>query len=230
MTWTTFPVGSSAKMDLYVERPGAPKAPAVIVLQEIFGVNAHIRDVAKRVAALGYVAVAPDLFHRSQARFEGRYEDFASSRALAQKTTPDELEADLRATHEWLQQDAQVDGQRVAAWGFCMGGRVALRAAVLLPLRAAVSFYGGVADTMWSQLSQISGPVLLAWGGLDSHLGPAVRRKLADALAEAKKTYVDVVFSDAEHGFFCDHRASYNEKAATVAWATTSAFLAAHLR
>jgi carboxymethylenebutenolidase len=157
------------------------------VLQELFGVNANIRDVAKCVAGLGYVAVAPELFHRTAIRFEGPYDDFSISMPHAQKMTAEGLEADLRAVHDWVGRDDQANGERVAAWGFCMGGRVALLAQAILPLRAAVSLCGGVTDTLLPQLPRLSGPVLLVWGGLDKHLGPVTQRRLVDALKEAKK-------------------------------------------
>ncbi len=229
MTWTSIPAGSGTEMDLYVERPAAAQAPAILVLQEIFGVNANIRAIAKRVAAAGYVAVAPDLFHRSARRFEGDYADFSTSMPHAQKMKAPDIEADLRGVHAWLTADAQADETRVAAWGFCMGGRLALVANAILPLKAAVSFYGGVTDTLFPYIPSLSGPSLLAWGGKDQHIGPAQQRKLVDALREAGKPYVDVEFGEADHGFFCDARGAFHPESARQAWALTKTFLEIHL-
>jgi carboxymethylenebutenolidase len=225
MSWTPTIPGTEDAMDLWVERPTQERAPAVIVLQELCGVNSHIRDVARRVAGLGFLAVAPDLFHRSAKRFEGSYDDMAPSLEQAQQMTPAGLVADLRAVEGWLAADAQVDESRVAAWGFCMGGRVALRANIVLPLRGAVSFYGGTSDAVQGDLASSHGPLLLAWGGRDLHIASAMRRSLVGALLEAKKTYVDLEFGDAGHGFFCDERSSYHPASARQAWAITRAFL-----
>jgi carboxymethylenebutenolidase len=144
--------------------------------------------------------------------------------------TPQGLVTDLIALRAWLVSDAQADEQRTAAWGFCMGGRVALRANIVLPLRAAASFYGGASDELLADTPKHSGPLLLAWGGRDAHASPAMRRALVEALTASKKAYVDVEFSEAEHGFFCDERASYHEPSARVAWAMMQGFLEERLR
>jgi carboxymethylenebutenolidase len=225
MSWAPASRSVEDAMDLWIERPTRERAPAVIVLQEVCGVNSHIREVARRVAGLGFVAVAPDLFHRSAKHFEGCYDDMGPSIGHAQQMTPPRLVADLRAALAWLAADAQVDERRVAAWGFCMGGRVALRANIVLPLRGAVSFYGGTSDAIQADLTSSHGPLLLAWGGRDSHISSAHRRSLVGALSEAKKAYVDLEFGDAGHGFFCDERSSYHPASARQAWAITRAFL-----
>jgi carboxymethylenebutenolidase len=230
MSWTSIPVGDKDSMDLWVQRPPAPQAPVVLVLQEICGVNSHLRDVARRVADIGYLAVAPDLFHRTAKRFEGAHDDLAPSVVHARQMTPDGLVDDLRAVHAWIVGDVQADEQRIAAWGFCMGGRVALRANIVLPLRGAASFYGGVSDVLLAESAKHHGPLLLAWGGRDSHASVAMRRSLVEALAAANKAYVDVEFSDAEHGFFCDERESYHAASANIAWAMIKTFLRDRLR
>jgi len=226
MSWTPASPGARESMDLWVVRPTkVGTAPAVIVLQELWGVNSHIRDVARRVSDIGFVAVAPDLFHRSAKRFEGSYDDMTPSLEHARRMTPGELTMDLRAVEAWLAADPQVDERRVAAWGFCMGGRVALRANILLPLRGAVSFYGGTSDAIQADIAGSHGALLLAWGGRDPHLPGTMRRALVGALSEAKKTYVDLEFGDADHGFFCEERSSYHPASARQAWAITRAFL-----
>jgi carboxymethylenebutenolidase len=229
MAWTTIGVDDGTRMDVYVERPPAERAPAVIVLQEIFGVNSHIRHVTRRVSELGYVAVAPDLFHRAQPRFEGRYDDVPAARDVAMTTQRPALEADLRAVHAWLSADAHVEPTRIAAWGFCYGGRVALRAAVQLPLCATISFYGGMFDGFLDEVRHIHGAVLLAWGGQDHNIPASVRRSLVDALAAEKLSYVNVVFGDAVHGFCCEDRGSYHAPSARQAWELARAFLSAHV-
>lgn len=229
MPWTSIGVDDGSAMDVYVERPRDERVPAVIVVPEIFGVNGHIRDVVRRVAELGYVAVAPDLFHRGVRRFEGRYDEVAAARAHAHALARPALEADLRAVYKWLAADAQAEESRLAAWGFCFGGRVALRAAVVLPLRATISFYGGMFDDFLDEVRHIHGAVLTTWGGLDPIIPTATRHALAEALAAEKLSYVDAVFGDATHGFFCDDRGSYHEPSARQAWELARAFLATHV-
>jgi len=229
MTWTSVSVADASTLDAWIEHPTAARAPAVIVLQELAGVNAFIREVARRVAALGYVAIAPDLFHRSARRFEGDYGDPAAGLAHARALTPAGVAADLEATHAWLAADPRSDATRVAAWGFCMGGRVAHRANLVLPLAAAVSFYGSW-PTEPDDVARLRAPMLLAWGGRDPHLAPAARRAFVDALAAADKPYVDVVFGEADHGFCCEHHpAAYHAASARIAWALAATFLAEHL-
>jgi carboxymethylenebutenolidase len=221
-------VGDGSRMALYVARPAEAKAaPVVIVLQEAFGLNGHIRDIADRCAREGYVAVAPELFHRSAEHgFEGSYDNFEAVMQHYQAVTDSGLEADLKATLQWLRADAQSDAGRVAALGFCMGGRAAFVANAVLPLGAAVAFYGGgIAPGSLSHAEQQHGPLLLVWGGLDTMIDLQQRRAVGDALRAAQKTFVELEYSDADHGFFCDQRASYHPLAATEAWALTVAFL-----
>ena len=224
MSWISVTSGDGTVMDLWVERPAAATASVVLVIQEVTGVNSHIRNVARRVAELGYVAVAPDLYHRTVTHFEGSYDDLAPAVAHAKAMVPANLVADLHAVYQWVVNDAQADDGRVVAWGFCMGGRVALRANMLLPLRGAVSFYGGASPELLADVGRSHGPILLAWGGRDAHITYETRRSLVEALAKARKSYVDVEFSEAEHGFFCDERASYHVPSARQAWALTQTF------
>jgi carboxymethylenebutenolidase len=221
-------VDDQTEMALFVARPvGIKKAPALIVLQEAFGLNGHMRHVTERCARAGYLAVAPELFHRSAAHgYEGSYEDFSTVMTHYQAVTEVGLEADLQATLKWLQADSQYDAPRIAALGFCMGGRAAFFANAILPLRAAVCFYGGgIAATLLPRAAQQHGPLLLVWGGLDQHIDLQQRRTIADALREAQKEFIELEYSNADHGFFCDERPSYNANAASESWALTLAFL-----
>jgi carboxymethylenebutenolidase len=229
-------VDDGTTMRAYVARPAAGGAlPGLIVGQEAFGVNAHIRDVTERFAKQGYAAIAPELFHRTAgAGFEARYDDFPSVMPHMQALRHPQVEADLRATHAWLAAGASGGGAPISAVGFCMGGFVAFLAALTLPVACAVSFYGGgiapspMRPGLLDRVSELRAPVMLIWGGRDKHLGPDVIRSVTDALRAAEKTFVNVEFSDADHGFFCDVRPSYNPVAAAEAWPLTLAFLAAH--
>ncbi len=221
-------VPGAPPMRAYVARPssGGPH-PGLIVFQEAFGVNRHIRNVTDRFAAQGYVAVAPELFHRTAPpRFEGDYKSFASVTPHYQAVTNEAAEADIRATYEWLHSNRHVNPDRISCVGFCMGGKVAFLANAVVPMRAAVSYYGGgIAQTLLDRAATIHGPALLFWGGLDKHITADHRSAVTHSLDAEKKTYVNVVFSDADHAFFCDERSSYNPDAARQSWALTLEFL-----
>ena len=222
--FTSVHVSDGTEMRVYVARPASSgKSPAILVFQEAFGVNSHIRDVAERFAKRGYIAAAPELFHRTAPGFEGRYDDFDSVRKHIGALTTEGLEADVRATYEMVK-----GASRVVCVGFCMGGRVSFIANSVVPLSASVGFYGSVPPDLLSRASRQSGPNLLFWGGLDKHIGEEQRSALRQALTNASKPFVETLFSFADHGFFCDERSSYNPDAARDAWALTTSFLDAH--
>lgn len=219
-------VPQAPPMNAFVAGPPGPGPhPGLILCQEAYGVNAHIRDVAARFAREGFVTIAPELFHRTAPGFEGRYDNFEEARPhLGALTTP-ALEADLRATYGWLTGNAAVVRGRIHAVGFCVGGRVAFLANLVLPVASSASFYGGgMVPEYVSRVGDTHGPALFFWGGLDTHIGTDAPRALSDALKAAGKTYLHVEIADANHGFFCDQRAAYNPLAAREAWALTLAF------
>jgi carboxymethylenebutenolidase len=221
-------VPGTPDMGAYVARPEDTSAhPGLMVFQEAFGVNAHIRDVTERFAREGYVAIAPELFHRTAPPgFEASYGDFPSIKPHREPLTADALEADIRATYEWLRSSARVKAHVISSVGFCLGGRVSFLANSVFPLQAAVSFYGGgIAPDLLDRATRLSGPMLLFWGGLDKHITAEHHRAICDALTAQQKSYVNVEFSRADHGFFCDQRAAYQPRSAREAWALTLEFL-----
>jgi carboxymethylenebutenolidase len=215
-------------MAAYVARPSAPgRHPGLMVFQEAFGVNSHIRNVTERFAGQGYVAIAPELFHRTApAGFEGDYQDFPSVMPHYQALTNEAAEADIRAVYDWLTSSPNVRADQISSVGFCMGGRISFLANTVVPLRSGVSFYGGgIAQTLLDRASQLHGPTLLIWGGLDKHISAEHRKAVTDALNAETKPFVNVEFSQATHGFFCDERGAYQPHAARQAWAFTLEFL-----
>ena len=214
-------------MAAYIARPqGGGRRPGLIVLQEAFGVNAHIRDVTDRFAREGFTAIAPELYHRTAQGFEGRYDDFPSVRPHYQAVTSETLAADLTAAHSWLIERGGVAEGNSAAIGFCMGGRAAYLAASHLPLKAAVSFYGaGIAPGLLDRASRVRAPLLLVWGGRDKNIPPEQITSVTDALGAAGKPFVNAVFSEADHGFFCDAKPAYHAASAADAWALALQFL-----
>ena len=230
------PVSDGTTMGAFIARPAGDSPQAgILVFQEAFGVNAHIRDVCGRLAGEGFIALAPELYHRTAPGFEGRYDDFNSILPHIQALTEAGLEADIRAAYQALIAEPRLDRSRVVSIGFCMGGRISFLADSILPLRASVSLYGGgiapnpMTPGLLGRAKDLHAPILMFWGGLDKHITPEQHRAVVDALRAAQKPFVNVEFSQADHGFFCDARPSYNPVAAKHAWGLTLAFLRTHL-
>ena len=206
---------------------GVAARGAIVLLQEIFGVNAHIRDVAERYAAQGYRVCAPALFTRVQAGVDLGYDAGAMQQARALKAAAEALAApgvlaDVQAAIDHL---ARAGAGKVAVIGFCWGGLLAWRAACVLEgLAAAVAYYGGGMTGAQEAARQPRVPVLAHFGARD----PWIPVDGVHALARAHPG-VQVQLYDADHGFHCDQRASYDAAAAALAGERTLAFLARHL-
>jgi len=229
--WTTLKV-NDLKMDLFVCKPKSTKAmPALIILQEAFGVNGHIQEVTKRFAGEGYYTVAPDLFHRSAgARFLASYDNLESAMPHMKALTLEGLTKDLQSVFYFLQDLNEVNPELIGSVGFCMGGRVSFFTNSILPLKAAISFYGGsIVPDLLPLAAKQNAPLLLFWGGQDTYISKNDRQKLNEALHQADKNFVEVEFSQANHGFFCNERKSFNSQAAIQSWQLTLAFLKSHL-
>ena len=136
--YVTLPVDDGTSMRGYVAHPAAPPSRGVIVCQEAFGVNPHIRDVTERFARQGFLSIAPELYHRTAPGFEGRYDDFPSVMAHMKALTDAGMAADLRAAYSWLTKNGGRGDFPVAAVGFCMGGRAAILTALTVPVACAV--------------------------------------------------------------------------------------------
>jgi carboxymethylenebutenolidase len=221
-----FPVYASGRTD-------APRA--VIVLQEAFGVNNHIRGVADRFADEGYLAVAPQLFHRDGSP-EIAYDDFASAMPFMANLSAQGLTNDLNATTDFLA-TLGFHAPNIAALGFCMGGTVSFFAATLGTVGAAASFYGGgVATGRFGlpALVELAADLTCPWLGLYGDLDQSIPVEQVEALRVATNavsvTTEIVRYADAGHGFHCDARPeSFNDAAASDARARALAFFAAHL-
>ena len=221
--WVDLAVDDGTAMRAYVARPEGTPSRGLLVFQEAFGVNAHIRDVTERFAARGFLAIAPELFHRTAPGFDCAYSEFAKAQPQLAAITEAGLDADTRAAYAWLERHGV--GGNTASVGYCLGGRVSFVANSGLPLKAAVSYYGGRIPTVLHRAPTLAAPMLFFWGGLDHHIPEAQRHAVIKGVREADKTYADVVFSNADHGFFCDARPSYHPASAAQAWAMTLAFL-----
>ncbi|GAB3857356.1 dienelactone hydrolase family protein [Hymenobacter terrigena] len=229
--FVTLPVADGTEMRAYTAFPSnTGPVPGIILLQEAFGVNHHIRSVADRLAAAGYAVVAPELFHRTAAPgLEVAYTDFASAAPHFQGITVEGLTADLQAAHAWLTAQALVQADKIGSIGFCLGGRVSFLANAVLPLAAGVSYYGGGTQILKDRASALHATHLFFWGGLDTHIKKEYIEEVTEALDAAQKPYINTVISYADHGFNCDERPSYHPEAAKEAWALTLAFFAEKL-
>ena len=234
--WVTVPT-ADGPMRIFCARPAEAVAPAaaVLVLQEAFGVNDHIQDVARRVAAQGYLALAPELFHRTGGGTVD-YADHTNAMALIGAITPAQIDTDASAVIEHLRAQEDIPVERTAVLGFCFGGRAAVTMATAVPgLAATVAFYGpGVVagpHAVLDRMANITGPVLMLIGDQD----PTIPAEHVAALrATSDGTGVDVqveLFPGAGHAFHCDARpAMYDAEAATKAWDLTTSLLARTLR
>lgn len=202
--------------------------PAIVVIQEIFGVNAHIREVTEKIAKEGYVAIAPAIYQRLAPGFAVGYseEDLKLGRYYKEQTKASELLSDIQATINYLKTLPTVKGDKFGCTGFCFGGHVSYLAATLTEIQATASFYGGGIATTTpgggeptiTMTPQISGTIYCFFGTED----PLIPIEQADQIeAELQKHQIkhQVFRYKADHGFMCDHRSSYNAEAAADAWA-----------
>ena len=224
--FVTLPVADGTEMRAYTAFPATTgPVPGIILLQEAFGVNHHIRSVADRLAQAGYAVVAPELFHRTaEPGLEIPYSDFASAMPHFGAVSPEGLTADLQAAHAWLTSQTLVIADKIGSIGFCLGGRVSFLANAVLPLAAAVSYYGGGTHLLKDRAADLHAPHLFFWGGLDEHISKEHIAEVTAAVDAAGKPYINTVISYADHGFHCDERPSYHPEAAAEAWAMTLAF------
>ncbi len=219
-------VADGGSMRAWFAQPKEAAKAGLMVFQEAFGVNSHIRSLTDRFAKAGYAAIAPELYHRSSPGFEGKYDDSAPSIALARQLTTEGLQHDIRATHGFLRERVNAN---IVCVGYCMGGRVSFLANTSVPVRAAVSYYGGGLDGVIDRAAECSAPMLFFWGEKDKHITGEHRQKVAKGMHASQHPSAQVTFSDADHGFFCDQRASYNPAAARLSWDLTLSYFEQYL-
>src|SRR5881296_837253 len=223
------PTPAGAMPAFLARPPGEGPAPAVLVIMEAFGLNAHIKDVARRLAAEGYVALAPDLYWRGGKGRTVRYDQLPEAIALMQSLKDPEIVSDLGGAVAYLERQASVRADRIGITGFCMGGRVAYLAACELAdkIKACAPFYGGGIPV--EKTAKLKCPVLAFFGEKDAFIPlESVEQLKAEARRHRKAVEV-IVYPGAGHGFFCNERASYQKAAAEDAWARLKKFFATHL-
>ena len=222
-------------MALYEATPDGEARAAVIVIQEAFGVNDHIQDVARRFAAEGYHAVAPALFHRAGGG-TAPYDDFTQVMPLYEGVSDDGILMDVDATIAHLEA-AGFPRAKIGIVGFCFGGRVTFLVSARRELGAGVGFYGGgIAAAgflpfppLIEEAATLRTPWLGLFGDLDQSIPVESVEELRTALGAAPVDAAIVRYPDAEHGFHCDARASYHDASAKDAWQRTLAWFGEHL-
>jgi carboxymethylenebutenolidase len=213
----------------YLALPPAGRGPGLVLFQEIFGVNAHIRAVAEQYALDGFVVLAPDVFWRQAPRVELGYEGAERERALAlmQGYTGEQALADIAASVGALRARPEVGSAKVGAFGYCMGGRLAYLAAATTDVNAAVAFYGGGIHMQLERAAAIRCPVQFHYAERDDHIPMTAVEQVRQAMA-GKGAEVHV-YPGAMHGFNCWARASYHAPSAALAHGRATAFLAGAL-
>jgi carboxymethylenebutenolidase len=225
------PLSDGGVMAGYLARPaGGSPAPGVIVYMEIFGINGHIREVTERVAAEGFVALAPDYFHRTGPGIELAYDDSGMAEGMKHlgQLKADTMISDANAAVDFLEARDDVQGKGIGAMGFCIGGHMTYLAACQTDIQAAASFYGGGiagpqgpggAPSTVSRTPNIKGRMLCLFGGQDAMIPQPQVDAIRKALEDAGTSHEVVVYPEADHGFNCDRRATYHKASADDAWA-----------
>ena len=211
------------KLGAYRADPSGKAKGGIVVIQEIFGVNHHIRAVCDRLAGEGYAALAPAVFDRQQPNFESGYtpDEIANARKFVANPDWGAMLRDVQAAIDELKKSGPV-----AIMGFCMGGTISFLAACKLSgLSAAVCYYGGQIAKNADEKPKV--PTLMHFGEDDASI------PMSDVALIKEKRGRDCeifVYSHAQHGFNCDERGSYNAEAAKLAWQRSMAFLAKNVK
>ncbi len=220
-TYVKLRAADGQEFSAYVARPAGEPIAGLVVVQEIFGVNPHIRSVADGYAKDGFLAVAPALFDRIQPGIELGYDgaDMQTALGLIPKLDTEKALADIAAAYEYA---GKTTGKKVGVIGFCFGGTLAWVSAARLHPAAAVGYYGGRIGNYVAEKPSAS--VMLHFGKLDTHIPAEEVEKVHAAHPD-----VEIYWYDAGHGFNCDARASYDAAAAKEARQRSLAFLKKNL-
>lgn len=216
--WIRLQAKDGHQFDAYRADPAGNSVGGVVIVQEIFGVTAHIRQVADGYAARGYVAIAPALFDRARPGTELAYADVAAGKEAQTKVTPQMALADIAAAIEALR-----TAGKVAVIGYCWGGTLAYFAACKLDIACAVSYYGGMIAKLGTE--KPAHPVQYHVGDRDMHIS----RDDVAAIRALDPDGVVHVYEGAGHGFNCNERADYHPENARLAEGRSIEFLRTHL-
>lgn len=220
---------AEGKFGAYLAIPHTQKGPGIVLIQEIFGVNEHIRSVAEQYAADGYLVIAPDLFWRSGHRIELTYDESGWKRAveLMNATDVGKAQKDIELAIDALKAQPGLDGG-IASIGYCFGGLLSYHTAANGLVDVAIAYYGGGIQNQLDRADEIEVPLLMHFGEQDSHIPLEAVEKIAERFDNNDNVEI-VVYPEAEHGFNCSHRDSYNQRAAAEAHGNTLIFLGMEL-
>ena len=212
---------------------GLDKKPAVVLLMEAFGLTPHIQDVATRIAEEGYVVLTLDLYYRELPDNKFSYEEVEQAMEMMYRMDfglP--VEGDIEAAIAFVKSQPDVLPERVGVIGFCLGGGLTFLAACKFSdeIAAAASFYGMVLDEWVEGISDIAVPIYLFYGGMDSFIPLERIQQIESRFQELAKDYRLKVYPNADHGFFCHERSSYNRYAAEDSWQELTRFFREHLQ
>nr|WP_297459097.1 dienelactone hydrolase family protein [uncultured Halomonas sp.] len=209
----------------YLALPPAGRGPGIVLIQEVFGINAHIRSVAEQYALDGYVVLAPDIFWRQEPGVELGYEgdDKEKAMALMKALDADQAVDDIADAVKTLRERPECEG-RVASLGYCLGGILAYRNALNAGVDAAVCFYpGGIANHL-DKADRVNVPVQFHFAGQDQHITDAHIEQTRQAFTGRDDVEVHV-YDEADHGFNCWARGAYDRHAAALSHGRTLVFL-----
>ena len=226
--YETIAATDGGTFEAYCAVPESGSGPGMLLFQEIFGINDNIRGLCDKLAADGYVTLAPDMFWRIEPRFERKDESgFADAIAMVQQLDFEKAIDDIKATHAHLKSMPECTG-KVGATGFCLGGALAFAAATQSKVDASVPYYGSAINDMLDQVGELECPTMFHYGNNDPFI-PEEKIAEVEAAVAGKP---NVVFHryDAGHAFSnWDAPSMYDEAAATLAWSRTLDFLREHL-
>jgi carboxymethylenebutenolidase len=212
-------------LSAYVHKPstGGPW-PAVVVIQEWWGLDGQTTSIADRVAGLGYLAVAPDLYHGELAKLG----DSEKAAALAQKYGAG-APTELQGVYDALKREPNCSG-KIGSMGFCFGGRMSLALGLSRPVAAVCMFYGGGMQQLFGQLNELKAPVLGLFGDRDQSIPVGTVEQFDKLLDQVGVEHEVVIYPDSGHAFFRDTDPSvYKESAAKDAWGRVTRFFAKNL-
>jgi carboxymethylenebutenolidase len=226
--WISIPSDDGRALDAYLSLPPTGRGPGMIVVQEIWGVNEHIRGVADQYASDGYVVLAPDIFWRMKPRVDLDYTESDTKQAydFMQRLDGPKAVLDLTSTVSAMRARPELVG-KIGIVGFCMGGRLAFQAAAHSGVDAAVCYYGGGIQNQLEAAPKVKVPILFHYGELDAHIPATAVAAVKAAFAGRSEAKVEV-YPGADHGFNCWGRAMYNQGAAALAHGRTLEWFATY--
>jgi carboxymethylenebutenolidase len=220
------------RMPAYVARPhSGDSRSAVIVLMEAFGLVPNLKKEADRIARMGYVAIAPDVYYRQAPDNTASYDDLGKAVGMMRKLDDTEFIDDMRATIGYLRSTAEVGSSPIGVTGFCMGGRLSFLSACELPgeIQASAPFYGGGIGALLDRADKIRCPMHLFFGQLDFFIPQEEVRRIDEKLRTLGLDYAIDNYEGAVHGFCCEERDSYHAAATKDAWSKLEAFFSKNL-